>query len=210
MLAETQALDAGRQGIRSHTRSTHTASLPRTSTRSDLNISHSLGDGTRVPSPSAKLAVHTGRLKLLLPRSSSSQNQVSYFSVKTREGEKRFRLFTTLWEFWGSQRKLSQLGRALCSQLFIFPIFFFLPCPRNRKNTFAQPAAQKRSQQRIYFFQPGLYHGLERITLQGFYPKTTRTCWGFGDSPSKPRGSGCCQFGLLGKALNCRRPARAS
>lgn len=157
MLAEKRALGDGRQGIRSHIRSTHRGSLPRTSTRSDPNTTHPLGDGTRVPSPSAKLALHAGRLKLLLPRSSSSQNQVSYFSVKTREGEKRFRLFTMLREFFGQPKKTESTWKSsLQSAFYLLFFFFFLPCPRNRKNTFAQPATQKRSQQRIYFFQPGL------------------------------------------------------
>lgn len=182
MLAETQALEDGRQGVRSHTRSTHTASLPRTSTRSDLNISHSLGDGTRVPSPSAKLAQHTGRLKLLLPRSSSSQNQVSYFSVKTREGEKRFRLFTMLWEFWGSQRKLSQLGRALCSQLFIFSIFFPYPAPEIERTPLPSQQLKKEASKGFISSNQQVSCGGDRCHSSSPSPKVSvelwhRGCW---------------------------------
>lgn len=65
------------------------------------------------------------------------------FQSKLDRGKKDLGYLPRSWEFWSSQRKRSQVGRASLQPAFIFSLFIFSLCPRNRKNTFAQPATRK-------------------------------------------------------------------
>lgn len=69
------------------------------------------------------------RLSLLFPPSSSSQNQLSYFSVKTRQGKKRFRLFTTFMGVLEQPKKTESIWKGSLQPAFYLLFLLCHPAP---------------------------------------------------------------------------------